>query len=71
MSAVSPILKQTIAELQSLPSIIPFALGGGTNLAFRYAHRISIDIDFISTVIVGVDGLLQVVKEVENLYGKN
>lgn len=71
MSAVSPILKQMIIELQSLPSIIPFALGGGTNLAFRYAHRISIDIDFISSEVVGIKGLLQIVKEVENLYGKN
>lgn len=71
MSAVSPILKQTITELQSLPSVTSFALGGGTNLAFRYAHRISIDIDFISTVTVGIDGLLQIVKETENLYGKN
>ncbi len=41
MSAISPILKQTILELQNLPSISQFALGGGTNLALRYDHRIS------------------------------
>jgi hypothetical protein len=29
MSAVSPILKQTTLELQNLPSIAQFALGGG------------------------------------------
>lgn len=70
MSAVSPILKQTIEELQNLPSISQFALGGGTNLALRYNHRISIDIDFISPIIIGRIGFDQIIKEVESLYGK-
>ena len=52
MSAVSLILKQTILELQNLPSIAQFGLGGGTNLALRYNHRVSIDIDFIAPVII-------------------
>ncbi|MDR6846813.1 nucleotidyl transferase AbiEii/AbiGii toxin family protein [Flavobacterium granuli] len=70
MSAVSPILKQTILELQSLPGIAKFALGGGTNLALRYNHRKSIDIDFISPVKIGKAGFEQIIQEVENLYGK-
>lgn len=70
MSAVSPILKQTILSLQNLPGVKPFALGGGTNLALRYQHRISIDIDFISPVIVGKTGFEQIISEVESLYGK-
>ncbi len=70
MSAVSPILKQTILELQNLPSIAQFALGGGTNLALRYSHRISIDIDFIAPIIIGRIGFDQIIEEVENLYGK-
>ena len=52
MSAVSPILKQTILELQNLSSISQFSLGGGTNLALRYNHRVSIDIDFIAPKII-------------------
>ena len=52
MSAVSPELRQTILELQQLPSISKFSLGGGTNLALRYSHRVSIDIDFISPEII-------------------
>jgi hypothetical protein len=52
MSAVSPILKQTILELQNLSSISQFSLGGGTNLALRYNHRVSIDIDFIAPTII-------------------
>jgi predicted nucleotidyltransferase len=70
MSAVSPILKQTILELQNLPSLAQFALGGGTNLALRYNHRISIDIDFITSVIIERKGFDQIIEEVENLYGK-
>lgn len=70
MNAVSPILRQTILELQNLPSIAQFALGGGTNLALRYNHRISVDIDFIAPVIIGKIGFDQIIEEVENLYGK-
>ena len=66
MSAVSPVLKQTIVELQNLPSLTLFALGGGTNLALRYNHRISIDIDFIAPTIMGRDGFDQIIEEVEN-----
>lgn len=71
MKAVSPILKQTIFELQRLPSLSQFALGGGTNLALRYSHRISIDIDFIAPGIIGRVGLESIIVEIENLYGKN
>ncbi len=71
MSAVSPILKQTILELQSLPGIAQFALGGGTNLALRYNHRKSIDIDFITPYIISKVGFEQIIQEIENLYGKN
>ncbi len=70
MSVVSPILKQTILELQNLPSLAQFALGGGTNLALRYNHRISVDIDFIAPTIIGKIGFDQIIEEVENLYGK-
>ena len=71
MTAVSPILKQTILELQSLPGIAQFALGGGTNLALRYNHRKSIDIDFITPFIIEKAGFGQIIQEVENLFGKN
>lgn len=71
MTALSLVLQQTITELQNLPSVKLFSLGGGTNLAFRYSHRVSIDIDFISAETVGVEGLLQIISEVENLYQKN
>jgi hypothetical protein len=45
VSSVSEALIKTIRELQELPSLQHFSLGGGTNLALRYHHRQSIDID--------------------------
>ncbi|SHM81026.1 nucleotidyl transferase AbiEii/AbiGii toxin family protein [Flavobacterium xanthum] len=64
MSAVSPILKQTILELQNLSSISKFSLGGGTNLALRYNHRVSIDIDFISPIIIDRVTFDKIIEEV-------
>lgn len=69
MIAVSPELKSIILEIQNLPSVSEFALGGGTNLALRYQHRISIDIDFISSVVVGKAGLKKIVSEVRENFG--
>lgn len=44
MSAVSTALGKTIQELQQFSSLKKFALGGGTNLALRYNHRLVINI---------------------------
>lgn len=70
MSAVSKVLLQTIKELQSLPSLSQFALAGGTNLAFRFNHRASQDIDLFCPEIVGVKHLESIEQEVVNFYGK-
>tara|TARA_R110000868_G_scaffold136272_1_gene349170 strand:- start:460 stop:1206 length:747 start_codon:yes stop_codon:yes gene_type:complete len=71
MQAVSPALLQTIKELQQLPSLNTFALAGGTNLALRYNHRISEDIDLFSTNIIGIEGFEKIETEVKELYGEN
>lgn len=70
MSAVSEVLLLTIKELQSLPSLSQFALAGGTNLAFRFNHRASQDIDLFCPEILGVKHLESIEKEVINFYGK-
>jgi hypothetical protein len=69
MQAVSPALIQTIKELQQLPSLSAFALAGGTNLALRFNHRISEDIDLFSTNIIGIEGFEKIESEVKELYG--
>ena len=46
MTAVTPAIIKAIIELQTLPTVSKFTLGGGTNLALQFNHRISDDIDF-------------------------
>lgn len=70
MKAVSPILYQSIKELQSLESLQAFALAGGTNLAVRFNHRESIDIDLFCTEIIGFTGFQKIQQEVKDFYGK-
>ncbi|QSS96344.1 nucleotidyl transferase AbiEii/AbiGii toxin family protein [Psychroflexus sp. ALD_RP9] len=69
MQAVSSALFKTIIELQALPSLSMFALAGGTNLALRFNHRISEDIDLFSTSIVGFKGFESIAAEVKSFYG--
>lgn len=68
MQAVSKLLLQTIIELQALPSLSDFALAGGTNLALRFNHRKSEDIDLFSTNIIGIKGFEQIESEAKAFY---
>lgn len=68
MSSVSEALIQTIQELQELPSLQCFSLGGGTNLALRYHHRRSIDIDLFCPDIIGKEGYESIVKEIKERF---
>jgi hypothetical protein len=70
MNAVTDVLKKTIVELQSLPSLTSFSLAGGTNLALRYNHRKSVDIDLFSSKILGFKGFDEIQREVSAYYGK-
>lgn len=70
MQAVSPALIQTIKELQQLESLAAFALAGGTNLALRFNHRISEDIDLFSNSIIGIEGFEKIESDVKELYGE-
>jgi Nucleotidyl transferase AbiEii toxin, Type IV TA system len=70
MSTVSPVLLTTIKELQQLSGLSQFALAGGTNLAIRFGHRESQDIDLFCPEIVGIKHLEQIQKEVVDFYGE-
>ena len=50
---VPQILRDVIKELMEEPVLSDFYLGGGTNLAIKYNHRVSIDIDLFSSGVVG------------------
>jgi len=70
MSTVSPVLLSTIKELQQLPGLSQFALAGGTNLAIRFGHRESQDVDLFCPEIVGIKHLEQIEREVFAFYGE-
>lgn len=69
MSAISPDLLKTINELQSFECFDGSALGGGTNLAIRYQHRISTDIDIFFPYTIGKSGYVIIINEVQHYYG--
>lgn len=68
MTAVSHVLKDTILKLQQLKSLSKFSLAGGTNLALRYDHRISVDIDLFCEEIIGIKGFQEIKKEVSDAF---
>lgn len=71
MSAVSTELLETIIEIQSLSSLKNASLGGGTNLAIRYDHRESMDIDLFFSDIIGKSGYKKIEDETKVYFGEN
>ncbi|MGN7724076.1 nucleotidyl transferase AbiEii/AbiGii toxin family protein [Chitinophaga sp. 22620] len=68
--AVSAELLEAITEIQALPAFANFALAGGTNLAIRYNHRRSIDIDLFSNYVIGLAGLDKMKQGLEGHFGE-
>lgn len=71
MAAVSAELLETIIKLQGLSSLKNAVLGGGTNLAIRYDHRESIDIDLFFSGIIGKTGYKEIENEIQAYFGGN
>ena len=46
--AVPESLKTLLLHLATVPAMQEFALGGGTSLALRFSHRLSVDLDFFT-----------------------
>lgn len=65
---VSNELESTIKELQQLNSLRSFYLAGGTNLALRYSHRESVDIDLFCEDIIGINGFELIEKEIVDTF---
>lgn len=68
--AVSQALLDTIHELQQLLSLAEFGLAGGTNLALRFGHRISVDIDLFSPSMIGIKELENICEEIRKIFGE-
>lgn len=52
--AVSQILREVLIELMDEAVLSAFYIGGGTNLAIKYDHQVSVDIDLFSSGVVGI-----------------
>lgn len=48
--AVPDSVRNLLMRLAPLPALEDFSLGGGTSLALRFGHRLSVDLDFFTTV---------------------
>ena len=60
--AVPPLLRDLLAEIGQMPFAGRFYLAGGTALALRLGHRVSVDLDFFSDVDeVGDDSRAEIV----------
>ncbi|MFY8187598.1 MAG: nucleotidyl transferase AbiEii/AbiGii toxin family protein [Flavobacterium sp.] len=71
MKSVNPSIVRTIIQLQNLPSFKTFGLAGGTNLALRYNHRVSDDIDLLCSDLIGFDGYQEIICGVKSHFGSN
>ena len=56
--AVPESVRELLLRLASHGALRDFALGGGTSLALRYGHRVSVDLDFFTTRDFSADELL-------------
>ncbi len=46
--AVEPVTLELLNALCAMPTLKQFALGGGTNVALKFGHRLSVDLDFFT-----------------------
>jgi predicted nucleotidyltransferase component of viral defense system len=58
-AAIPESVRIALKTLVPLPSMRSFALGGGTALALRYGHRLSVDLDFFTQEEFSVGDLFE------------
>jgi len=63
-------LLELIRELQTIEFLDHFALAGGSNLALRFNHRKSVDIDLFTNRIVGIQGWEAIDKSIREKFGR-
>ena len=78
IKTVSDFLKLAVDMIQTLREFDDFALGGGTNLALRFDHRESVDIDLFTNKVIEEDEqvkirakILEVFKEYFPTFKRN
>jgi len=58
-----------IRELQILEPLGHFALAGGSNLAMRFNHRKSVDIDLFTNRVIGIKGWQDIEEAIRQKFG--
>jgi hypothetical protein len=74
-NAVPPATLELLEKISEIKQLNLFGLGGGTNLALRYGHRLSIDLDFFTNSSFDIAFLFQIISKkfttTELLFEKN
>lgn len=70
IETVSPELRFLIDKVQNTSELNEFSLTGGTNLALRFDHRISEDIDLFTNKKLGVKKLKDIKYQLMNSFSK-
>lgn len=74
-NAVPPATLDLLKQISALKELNEFGLGGGTNLALRLGHRISVDLDFFTNSTFDTSQLFyqltKTFKSTELLFEKN
>lgn len=74
-NAVPPAALDLLKELSAIDQLNSFALGGGTNLALRKGHRLSVDLDFFTNISFDTEAIFMLITKKypssELLYQKN
>jgi len=51
--------KRALEDLRAVPDLATFYLAGGTGLALKFGHRISVDLDFFRGAVFSEDAFIQ------------
>ncbi len=69
LKAVSDELYRVLLDTQKIPEFKKFCLVGGTNLALRYQHRVSVDIDLFTDEMVDYEKFNRISKFMKEVFG--
>lgn len=68
IETVSPELRFLINKVQHTPELNIFGLAGGTNLALRFDHRVSVDIDLFTNKKIGINHSKEIIKKLSTSF---
>lgn len=69
--AVDNLQKEVLRDLMKIDFLNSFYLAGGTNLAFRYEHRKSVDLDLFCTQRFNMNKSTQLSAQLKEYFGRN